>query len=77
MTGSRFRTISLLPQTKRSSVIHSASTGIMLVATSSSASIVRKGTENMILMTDTTRGHLMDRVVCRSFGVSAIGVTAF
>ena len=63
----------------QSHATHTVSYGIALVAGLGSVSIVCTWTENldMSLMTSFTRGPLMDRAVCRSFGVSATGAMAF
>ncbi len=72
-------TISKLLHTSQSHAIHTVRYGIALAAGLSSVSIARTWAENlhMIPTTGFTRGRLMERAVCRSFGVLATGAMAF
>ena len=68
-------TTSKLRQTSQSHATHSLRYGVTLAAGLSSVSILCIA--YMSLMMRFTRGRLMDRAVCRSFGVSATGAMAF
>ena len=64
---------------RRSYATHTVKNGIAWVATSGSASTACTGGVNVLMspMTDFIHSPLMERAVCKLFGVSAIGAMAF